>query len=266
MSAILQTTLEVTELIPLFAHQIGQVVPFDGLSFRNRPCRLEMQIGREPPNTAAYQIKFDNQLLGDIRFFRSRRFVERELAMLEDSLVALVYPLKNCLQYYSALQASLVDALTGVKNRAAFDQALRREVELAHRRKSPLSVMLLDVDFFKRINDTHGHSAGDLALRTVARATEESVRSSDIVFRYGGEEFVVLLSGTDTEGAALLAERVREAIERTVIGFLGKDPVTVSLGVASLHPWEDGAALFQRSDEALYQAKRNGRNRVEIAS
>ncbi len=266
MSAVLQTTLETSELIPLFAKQAGRIVPFEGLSFRNRPANLDVLIGREPPHTAAYQIRCDQQLLGDIRFFRSHRFSERELVILEDSLIALIYPLRNCLQYHAAVQASLMDALTSVKNRAAFDQSLRREVDLAHRRKNPLSLILLDVDFFKRINDTHGHAAGDLALRTIARSTGESVRSSDILFRYGGEEFVVLLSGTDTAGAALLAERIREDIERTVIGFLGKDPVTVSLGVASLLPREDGQALFRRSDEALYRAKQNGRNRVEMAT
>jgi len=155
-----------------------------------------------------------------------------------------------------------VDALTGLANRRALEDALMREVEDARAARAPLSVVLFDVDHFKRVNDTLGHDTGDTVLKDLARVARAEVRGTDLLARWGGEEFMLLLPGTEPGVAAQCAERVRRAVEAHA--FLAPD-VTVSLGVATLHPGEDARVLVRRADDALYDAKRAGRNRVRHA-
>ena len=151
------------------------------------------------------------------------------------------------------------DGLTGLANRKEFDAALERELSRAQRTGTSLSLVLVDVDHFKRVNDTHGHQVGDEVLRQVGAGLERLVRREDVAARYGGEEFVVLLPGVDGEGGAAFAERVRERLRAEVDAV----PITVSAGVAC---YPDNARdvdeLVGRADGALYAAKRTGRDRV----
>ena len=167
---------------------------------------------------------------------------------------------------------ALTDALTGLSNRRAFDEALEREWRRARREQRELSLVLLDLDDFKSINDTHGHQAGDECLRRVASAlTSIARRPGDIAARYGGEELALILPATGAAGAMLVAEQVRAAIEGLrfpdgSVGFV----TTASIGVATAQKNASiGAAgpfhLLQTADRAMYQAKQNGRNRVETA-
>ena len=136
---------------------------------------------------------------------RRQRFSDGEIARLENFLCMLVYPLRNALQYHEAVLSSFTDPLTGACNRAAMQTAFERELNLARRQQTPLSVIMLDIDHFKKINDRYGHSNGDCVLRSVSQCVANTIRSSDMLFRYGGEEFVVLLSNTNRAGAKLLA-------------------------------------------------------------
>jgi diguanylate cyclase (GGDEF)-like protein len=163
-----------------------------------------------------------------------------------------------------------VDALTQVGNREAFDEQLATEISRASRSKKPLALIILDVDHFKGFNDTYGHQAGDLVLRTVAQHIKSCVRKMDFVARYGGEEFGVVAPEAGSAGAKVLAERIRTAVERARAEFEGQAlQVTASLGVAVWDPtdWSGtpirAADLIKRSDACLYQAKKAGRNRVE---
>ena len=154
---------------------------------------------------------------------------------------------------------SRTDALTGVGNRAAFDERLREELYRARRYGTPLSLLLVDVDGFKDFNDTFGHQAGDAALRAVATALR-CTRPSDFLARYGGEEFAVVLPATQREGAVVLAERMRQAVADACVA---PRSVTVSVGIGMLGPGDqDGEALTRAADQALYAAKHAGRNRV----
>ncbi len=161
-----------------------------------------------------------------------------------------------------------VDALTDVSNRRHFNLQLEEELRRARRYDRPFSVAILDIDFFKKVNDTYGHPAGDAALRAVAAVCKRILRCHDTIARYGGEEFAVILPETNREGALLAADRLREAIEREAIEHDGKTlSVTVSIGVASF-PHELATKpgdLISLADAALYDAKRSGRNRVVAA-
>lgn len=167
-------------------------------------------------------------------------------------------------------QMAQLDGLTGIANRRSFDRALEKEWRRAIRTKSWLSLVLLDVDHFKRYNDLYGHPAGDECLKQIASCLERtSSRSSDLVARYGGEEFAVLLPGTDPTGARRVAKKIRREILRRAIAHSASptsDRVTASLGVASAKPRADWdiTSLLESADESLYEAKAKGRDRVEL--
>jgi len=164
------------------------------------------------------------------------------------------------------------DPLTKLANRQELESRLAHEVDRARRYGHDLGLLVLDIDHFKRVNDTHGHAAGDEVLRRVASVLHESVRRVDLAARYGGEELVVVAPSTDLVGAAKLADRLRRLVERTFVtvpmeGGTHRDlSVTVSVGAAALARGQDAGSLFAAADAALYRAKAGGRNRVERAT
>ncbi|MCW8903193.1 GGDEF domain-containing protein [Sedimenticola sp.] len=264
LSGILQSTLEINELLALFAKEIRQFIQYDGLTYNFPSLKIDIKLGDQPANNCAYELVVAGDHLGDLNFFRSYPFETSELEMIENLLAGLLYPLRNTLLYQRAVESATIDPLTGVRNRAAMDSAMKREIGLALRHKTPLSVILMDIDHFKSINDRHGHLYGDQALKAVAQCAEQSVRESDMIFRYGGEEFLILLTGTDLSGAELLAERIRQNIETMSPQTDKAIQMTVSLGVTTLIQGDDINSLFQRMDNALYRAKDAGRNRTVI--
>jgi diguanylate cyclase (GGDEF)-like protein len=161
------------------------------------------------------------------------------------------------------------DPLTGCFNRGYFDRRLAAEVERSHQGERSTSLVMIDLDHFKKINDQHGHTAGDAILRSVGHVLAGVIRAEDVVARYGGEEFALIAPGATTLGAALLAQRARGAIEQAVIDADGtRLRVTASLGVATLACGQTASAhdLVRVADEALYLAKHSGRNRVHIGN
>jgi len=164
----------------------------------------------------------------------------------------------------------ITDALTGLKNRRYFDQRIYGEVALSKRYKHPLTLMLLDIDYFKKVNDSYGHLVGDEVLKNLSRLILETVRDSDIVARYGGEEIVIITPNTTKQEAQLLAERIRSSVEKTTMALVGTATeivqITVSIGICSLSPViTDQEALLEETDKALYAAKKYGRNRVTLS-
>ena len=155
---------------------------------------------------------------------------------------------------------SSTDRLTGAWNRAHLDRVVASELDRSARSRQPLSLVLLDIDHFKLINDTHGHQSGDAVLCELVRAVGASVRSVDTLFRWGGEEFVVLAPSTGHRTGAILAEKIRRKLEQHDFGSVGS--VTASLGVAEYVATESAQIWFRRADEALYRAKAGGRNCV----
>jgi two-component system cell cycle response regulator len=161
--------------------------------------------------------------------------------------------------------SAVLDPLTGLHNRRHLDARLKSEFAFANRHQTPLSVLLIDIDHFKKINDTYGHAGGDAALRILAEKLQRTVRTEDIVARYGGEEFAVVARGIEATGAMLLAERIRETVakikvphEDTTIAF------TISVGVTTMsreRGFDSIAAVLKAADDGLYKAKETGRNR-----
>ena len=161
---------------------------------------------------------------------------------------------------------AVTDSLTGAYNREHLNRFLPEALARARRSNEPLSVAMVDIDHFKRVNDEHGHTAGDAVLAEVAERLRSSIRAGDTLIRYGGEEFLLVLPGSDADGATAIAERTREAFEESPIEAADLSlPIRLSLGVAEADEVEDERALVNRADRALYQAKAEGRNRVKLA-
>nr|WP_232349172.1 GGDEF domain-containing protein [Neptunomonas qingdaonensis] len=157
------------------------------------------------------------------------------------------------------------DALTGLPNRAAYDDHLEKEFERWARYQQGFSVAVGDLDFFKRINDTYGHLAGDKVLRLISRVLTKNLRGSDFVARFGGEEFVILMPSTQAEEGAKAIEKLRESISKSPFNFHGQPvTITMSFGVTETRESDTKDGLFARADAALYKAKQEGRNRVCI--
>jgi two-component system cell cycle response regulator len=165
-------------------------------------------------------------------------------------------------------EAALHDGLTKAFSKRYFLDRLPTEIAYARRHQTPLSLLMMDVDHFKMVNDTHGHLAGDYVLVVMSQAIMGILRTEDLFCRYGGEEFSVLCRGVLLENAAMLAERLRARVETTLFEYQGKRiPVTISIGVALyVEGAEAGTKLIAEADAALYQAKRSGRNRVVRAN
>jgi len=182
--------------------------------------------------------------------------------------------LENHLNYEGMKNYSFIDTLTGVNNRRFLEQRLGEEIDQAQRRNETLSCFFLDLDSFKKINDTYGHPIGDQVLIVVASAIREQIRNNDILVRYGGEEFVALLANIEEPMVQAIAERVRKKVKELVIDTKEGDiSVTISIGSATYKPIKGkhlksetvGLELIKRADEALYRAKDKGRNRVVSA-
>jgi diguanylate cyclase (GGDEF)-like protein len=158
--------------------------------------------------------------------------------------------------------AAAVDPVTGVFNRRYFQVRLDEELQRSHRHQIPLALLMIDIDDFKRVNDSHGHLAGDIILRDVGEILRRSVRVFDVCARFGGEEFVIIMPGSSSENALRIAERIRERIEtyRPADRTLATTRVTVSVGLAVSSSEATVSQLLERADQALYAAKRAGKN------
>ena len=190
-----------------------------------------------------------NELLARVRTqIRKKRYMER----LRDNV-------------QMSIEMAITDALTGLYNRRYMEMHVRSLVEQASSRGKPLTVLVLDIDYFKSINDTYGHDAGDEVLREFALRIRKSIRGIDLACRYGGEEFVVIMPETDVGAATSVAERLRRRIASAPFPFqqgARAVEVTTSVGIAALAGSDDAASVIKRADQALFRAKRDGRNRV----
>jgi diguanylate cyclase len=193
--------------------------------------------------------------------------MEQNNKRLEAHLLVSKQEIEQLQQNLQAVRTeSLTDPLTTLSNRKFFDQSLAKAMAEAKEKNEPLSLLMADIDHFKKFNDAYGHLTGDQVLRLVALAVKQNVKGQDVAARYGGEEFVIALPNTALQSAITVAEHVRRAVmikelvKRSTGEKLGR--VTLSLGAAVLHPNDTAQTLIDRADKCLYAAKHNGRNRV----
>ncbi len=217
------------------------------------------------------------KLMGSVNLGSANRFrftSDHASDFLAHLGVIASYCVENVINRARLLRSGFTDVLTGWHNRRYLQVRMKEELARVSREGSNLVCLMLDIDHFKRVNDTWGHAAGDTVLREIAHRIEAEVRTSDVAARYGGEEFVVLLPNTDTQSGVRLAERIRKAISASPVDLPNGEEVTItaSIGIAGVAPErhvEDlktlGDSLIARADVALYRAKSDGRDRVSIA-
>jgi diguanylate cyclase (GGDEF)-like protein len=216
---------------------------------------------------AVAPLVFDERLMGAIQVNSndpSRVWQENEILLLRTVADQVAVAVNHAGLFAQIQQQALTDALTGCFNRRSFELQLDKEILMAKRTRQPLSLLMLDLDRFKHLNDTAGHDAGDDALRQLGQCFREELRGVDSAARFGGDEFALILPQAFTDGAQIVAERVRLRIEQIYIPEFGN--LTASIGIASFPAHAASRAeLFRAADDALYAAKRGGRNRVCVA-
>jgi diguanylate cyclase (GGDEF)-like protein len=266
LSNQLQASLDLDEVLNQFSDEIKPFLPHSYLGYTNETQSSAFSVGKNAPHRLSFQLMLKDECLGKLVISRRRKFTDKESLDAENLISVLLYPLRNALLYREAIRAAQKDALTGAGNRAAFNEALSREIEVAHRHKRALGMIIFDIDHFKNVNDTYGHNTGDCLLKALVNVAEDTIRISDQLFRYGGEEFVVLLPETDLKGVKNLAERIRHNVETLDCICDGQHiKMTASFGIATLNADEGEKSFFIRADKALYKAKNKGRNCTHVA-
>ncbi len=265
LSDLLSRHLEVKDIIRVFYNEIRGLVSHSSYSYVSEQLNETIRSGKVDLHSLHYHLTLYQSDLGELSLYRKTPFSTNELCQFEELLCALVYPLRNALMYQRAVDSAYRDPLTGINNRAAMDKLLPREVRLAKRHDHRLAMMILDLDGFKAVNDSCGHDVGDQILKSVSAAIQNCLRDTDMLFRYGGDEFVAALPHTDEQGALDVAGRILGSIRDIFTSdSLETVELGMSIGLSMLHADDDFTRFFKRADEALYRAKKDGKHRVIV--
>ncbi|WP_336368217.1 GGDEF domain-containing protein [Marinobacter sp. C2H3] len=269
LSRRLSTSLSLEAQLGIFAEELSAVVPFDALNYRHTLARRDFVFatGLGGPHRAEYTLNLEGERLGSLTITRRKRFLDEELEAIECLVSVLICPLRNACQYAVLERTARTDALTGIANKRALDEDLARTQHLSDRHEDTYSLVLIDLDHFKAVNDKHGHPAGDHVLRLAAERMTEALRVSDTLYRFGGEEFAALLPHANADQAAEVATRLRAAVAGAGVEIGSQQiSVTASCGIAAHLGGESAAQWLARADEALYRAKRDGRDRIRVSA
>jgi len=258
----LQTTLNTGTLINRFFGWLGENQIVGGIEYIHPDENIRLSSGSPKNHQAHYVMRLEKRYLGEITITSQKRFTDQDLFSQEQSMGVLVHYLKNSIDHQALEKVAFHDSLTGVMNRTALDELLPKETKRAQRYGYDLSVIMIDIDYFKSINDRIGHTGGDAILRLVSKAIKEQLRNSDLPFRYGGDEFLLVLPNTDLSGAHQAANQIMNALKAiSTTPLSGKDIIPqLSVGAASYQQGESHEDLIRRADNALDDAKKSGRN------
>lgn len=265
----LSTTLSLETQLAILADEISSVIPYDCLTYRHRITTRDFVYvtGMGGPHRCDYRLNLEGGFYGTLSLSRRQKFTEQELEGIELMLTVAICPVRNACQFITIEQASLTDPLTGVPNKRALDEALARASCLGDRHGAHYSLILCDLDYFKQVNDQYGHVVGDHMLKLAATEIEKAVRTSDSVYRFGGEEFAILLPHTDERNAQDVADRIRAFVNTIAVNCGDTDvSVTASCGVANRLTDETSDQWLARADEALYRAKAHGRDCTRVSA
>ncbi|MEI5638990.1 MULTISPECIES: GGDEF domain-containing protein [unclassified Pseudoalteromonas] len=254
----LQTTLDIDELLTIYAEHVARISKVSGIQFHCSLGVFQMQQCDSQYPATSFDLELEKEHLGQLVYFSEFPFSEAIKAKLMKLHACLIYPIRNALMYNRVLQLATKDSLTGLYNRSQFSENLEQKIERCRRQHRNFSLMLLDLDNFKQVNDVYGHKAGDDVLQEFARILQSSTRTTDSVFRFGGDEFAVLIDDPAFTTNKVIAERIMAEVRGS--SMLAKYNVTTSIGftLASSHDCADN--IFARADSGLYRAKAAGRN------
>lgn len=251
----LQTSLDISELLRNFAAIAAQYIRFSGLTFSSANNNIVLQTDAAPLFQQNFNLAINNQELGSFLYSSDEPLKISELAVIKELHQLLKTNLMHALKFQEMQQRILKDHLTGLDNRASFDENIQRSYSLCQRHKSNMALVLTDLNNFKRINDTYGHQFGDKILQRYAHVLQRSIRSSDLAFRLGGDEFALILQPASEQSTATVIERIYSEIAKD--SLLSEFGVASAIGSAMWRPGETVESLFKCADENLYKGKFN---------
>jgi diguanylate cyclase (GGDEF)-like protein len=267
LGEVLQTSLDLNMLLKLFLEKVSTVVRLDGIHYSNEDLGIEASIAKQATHSCGYRLITSEDKLGEVIFKRGKKFTEKELSILETLLSTLIYPLRNALRFSMAVRSAFMDPLTGAGNSRFLPQTLDREIDLAKRHNQPLSVLMVEVDGFRKLLDQHGLGNAERVLRELAANLSQWSRTTDAVFRNNGDQFMLILSNTDKVGANVIARRIQEgAAAMCSVAADNSTGVTESLslsqGLAVMTGTDSSTSLLERAAKALASARKRGGNLI----
>jgi len=251
----LQCTLKLEKILNIFAMEASKYVSFTGLYFTQGNVRTAIRGSKQGKAERQFELKINNTFLGVLTYAINAPISLTNYNILEDLHQYIIHPINNAIQYTNAMSLAMQDGLTGLANRRYFDEQLKRAMHHANRQRHQVGLMVCDLDKFKVINDTYGHHVGDEILKAFAKALEASVRDSDSVFRFGGDEFAIIVEEAGNEALCIIESRIRQALSSDAL--LTKYKVGCSLGYTFMNRADNEQSFFERADQALYRQKMN---------
>ncbi|MBT6539710.1 MAG: GGDEF domain-containing protein [Francisellaceae bacterium] len=261
----LQSNLDIDETILVLYNFTCSQMPIAALNYLNNELKKDVMFGSKTNNVYRYDLELKELYLGSLELCSISPLNNTQVEELNTVVHTVLQTIKNSIDYSIAVSNSMIDHLTQVNNRNSLEQDLLHVISLKKRRESSSTLLLFDLDKFKQVNDQLGHLVGDELLVNISNMLKSVARESDIIYRYGGDEFVILLKETSLSGALQLAERIRESINCVLEQYnkkLKDSIVSVSVGLSEIGADDDVVSLFDRVDNALYRAKRDGGNQV----
>ncbi len=254
----LQTSLVIEDILAIYAKFAKQLINFSGLQFQSTLGTAQTSDSNTTSTPYLYDLTIGKEHLGQLIYFSQYPLcsaIEKKLRVLH---TALVYPLRNAMMYSRVLKLATKDALTGLNNRSQFNDILSQKLENCRRYQRPFSLMLLDLDNFKQVNDNYGHKVGDDMLKVFSEVLCTSIRGTDSVFRFGGDEFAILIEDPEFTTNKAVAERIMRLVRTS--SMMSQYKVTTSIGFTLANSPDCENEIFSRADKGLYRAKASGRN------
>jgi two-component system cell cycle response regulator len=258
----LQTTLDMDELINIFSVEATRYIDFSGLYFKSQKLNIVLRGSRKAKKERRFELKTADDFIGTLTYGINSPISLTNFKVLEQLHQCLLHPLKNAIAYHVAIELAMHDALTGLGNRRYFDEQLKRAMHNANRHHSVVGLVLADLDKFKIINDTYGHFTGDLVLQEFAKVLRLCIRDSDGLFRFGGDEFAIIVENTNDTALTIIENRINLALKSNVL--LKKHQLGCSIGTTFMNRADNEISFFERADETLYQSKMQSARRLSV--
>ncbi|PCI55119.1 MAG: GGDEF domain-containing protein [Gammaproteobacteria bacterium] len=258
----LQTTLDLGKLLDIIAMESARYINFCGLYFKTQTVSKTLRGSRKAKHERQFELKINDEFIGTLSYGINNPISMIHYKDLQRIHQIILYPLKNALQYHQAMQLAMHDGLTGLGNRRYFDEQLKRAMHNANRHHTQIGLVLGDLNKFKAINDTYGHSIGDQVLKQFANILRACIRDSDSVFRFGGDEFAIIVENASENALDIIQSRIDSALKVNVL--LAKYQVGCSLGTTFMNRADNEQSLFERADQALYRQKMNMSQRLSV--
>jgi diguanylate cyclase (GGDEF)-like protein len=258
----LQTTLNIDELLSIFAAEASEYIEFSGLYLESQKLNKSLRGSRKAKKECRFDLKLGNGLIGTLSYGIDSPISLECHKVLEQLHQCLLHPLKNSLAYHCAIELAMQDALTGLGNRRYFDEQLKRAMHNAKRQHSSVGLVLGDLNKFKIINDTYGHGTGDLVLQEFAKILQQCIRNSDSLFRFGGDEFAIIVENATETALSVIEKRITKALMNNAL--LSEYKLGCSIGATFMNRSDNRASFFKRADETLYRRKKHANSHLTV--